>query len=249
MLPIPPHVVISAVLDHGKTVIDYIKDVKHANEEQKKLLDEVVATQLVLARLDSYANDDDWKDTMEALVAPRGPLDQLKLELKRMETKLKPPTGRFSKAGKALVWHFGKDDVKKHFDCIERIKTLLTLALHNNHRSAPFKSLSNIRELTKALKEDMGSVKEMLKGKYTSYYDALMKDQRARLEDEESLKVVKWLSDLNFWAKQDDAFKRCQEGTGEWLLSDSIFRSWMDGDTTVLWCPGARTFLHVPNGC
>src|SRR6202043_2220465 len=98
-------------------------------------------------------------DTMEALVAPRGPLDQLKLELKRMKTKLKPPTGRFGKAGKALVWHFSKDDVKKHFDRIERIKTLLDLAVHNNHRSAPFRLLSNIRELTKALKEDMGSVK------------------------------------------------------------------------------------------
>jgi len=89
----------------------------------------------------------------------------------------------------------------------------------------------------------MGSVKEMLKGMYSVYCKVLIADQRARLDAEESLKIVKWLSDLNFWTKQDDAFERCQEGTGEWLFSDPTFRSWIDGDTAVLWCPGDRTFL------
>ena len=106
---------------------------------------------------------------------------------------------------------------------------------------------SNFSELTKALKDDMGSVKQMLKGMQSLYCEALIVAQRTKLEDEESLKVIQWLSDLNFWIKQDGAFERCQEGTGEWLWSDPSFRSWLEGDTAVLWCPGDRIFLCFGN--
>ena len=71
---------------------------------------------------------------MEAFCVVGGPFDQLKLELKRMATKLEPPSGMFKKADKVLRWHFSKDDVKKHFDRIERIKSLLQLGLNNNNR-------------------------------------------------------------------------------------------------------------------
>jgi hypothetical protein len=134
---IPPHV----LLDHIKTVIDYINDVKNASKDQKALFDDLVSLQTVLAQLDSNAsaNDEDWKETMGALSTTGGAFDQLKLELNRMKTKLEPPTGKLGRAGKALGWHFNKDDAKKHFDRIERIKGLLQLALENNHRSVPFK--------------------------------------------------------------------------------------------------------------
>jgi hypothetical protein len=141
MLPLPaPHVVIGFLLNHTKTVIDYINDVKNASHDQKNLLDELVATQMVLSQLDKHVNAEDWKETMETLGAVGGPFDHLKLELKRMKRKVEPPTGKLRKAGKALVYHFTKDDLKKHFDRIERIKTLLQLAVLNNHRSGPFKN-------------------------------------------------------------------------------------------------------------
>jgi hypothetical protein len=89
----------------------------------------------------------------------------------------------------------------------------------------------------------------MLKGKSSVYCEGLILDQRDKLEDEESLKIVEWLSDLNFWEKQDGAFDRRQDGTGEWLWSDPTFRRWIDGDTTVLWCPGDRKFLCFGNCC
>jgi len=75
----------------------------------------------------------------------------------------------------------------------------------------------------------------------------LIKAQREKLDDNESQKVIQWLSDLNFWTKQDNAFARHEEGTGEWLWSDPAFRSWIDGDTAVLWCPGDRKFLRFVN--
>jgi hypothetical protein len=111
----------------------------------------------------------------------------------------------------------------------------------------PSKYTSDFSELTKAVKDEMGSIKEMLKGKHASDCQALIIDQREKFEDEESLKIIQWLSDLNFWKKQDDAFERAQEGTGDWLWSDPSFRSWIDGDTHVLWCPGDRMFLRFGN--
>jgi hypothetical protein len=164
MIPIPPHTAIGFLLDHTKEVIECINDVKDAGKDQKALSDELVATQTVLSQLNSHADDDGWKETMGALCAVGGPFDQLTVELKSMEKKLKPPTGMFKKSGKALTWHFTKDGVKKHFDRIERIKALLQLAVQNNHRSIPPKQHSNFRELTKALQQDMVSVKKMLKG-------------------------------------------------------------------------------------
>lgn len=138
MIPITPLEVIEDLLKHGKTVCDYIRDVKNANKDQKNLFDELLATQTVLAQLRAHVCDEDWDETMETLVATGGPFDQLQLELRYMENKLRPPTGRLGKTGKALAWHFNKDVVKKHFDRIERIKALLQLAVQNNHRPVPF---------------------------------------------------------------------------------------------------------------
>jgi hypothetical protein len=124
--------------DHAKVVYDYLKDVKDAGDDRENLLGETVAMQALLKLLESHADEPDWKATMEALRAPRGPFDQLELELKRMESKLKP-TGKFKKAGKALMWHWTKDDVKKQCERIERIKGLLQIALQNNNRFVRYK--------------------------------------------------------------------------------------------------------------
>lgn len=61
---------------------------------------------------------------------------------------------------------------------------------------------------------------------------------RARGSDEE--KVLTWLSQLEFYSKQDDARSRCQEGTGQWFLESAEFNSWVNTDARVLWCPGIR---------
>jgi hypothetical protein len=53
-----------------------------------------------------------------------------------------------------------------------------------------------------------------------------------------------WLSNLNFASRQADFLKRQQPGTGEWLLSDPVFQSWLKGNNRTLWCPGLRKSPH-----
>jgi hypothetical protein len=61
------------------------------------------------------------------------------------------------------------------------------------------------------------------------------------LADQESLDILDWLSPLNFWTKQYDAFSRKEEGTGQWLFEEPAFNEWLEGTERTLWCPGMRT--------
>jgi hypothetical protein len=49
-----------------------------------------------------------------------------------------------------------------------------------------------------------------------------------------------WLSQLNFWIKQNDTFGRRQDGMGEWLIRHPDFKKWIEGGIRVPWCPGNR---------
>jgi hypothetical protein len=97
---------ITALLELTKRVIEYGKDAKDANEEWRKLFDEISATGKILEKLESKANDNDWKDTISALNTPQGSFDQFRVTLKRVESKVKPVDGKFTKVSKSdLVFH------------------------------------------------------------------------------------------------------------------------------------------------
>jgi hypothetical protein len=72
--------------------------------------------------------------------------------------------------------------------------------------------------------------------------DILILDQEDGAGDEKTRKIRNWLSPsrLNFGAMQSDIFGQRQSGTGEWLLADEKFRSWIRGEIKYLWCPGGR---------
>jgi len=126
------------LLEFAKVVIEYMKDVYEATDEKQALLQEVVATRDVLAKLHRYSNKSKWKETIDALKRRQGPLEQLSAVLKRIESKLAPPTGKWSKSAKALVWPFAKGEVTLLITRIERIKALLNIALQNEHMYAMF---------------------------------------------------------------------------------------------------------------
>jgi uncharacterized phage infection (PIP) family protein YhgE len=137
MVVIEPTTVIGAVLNHAKTVIEYLKDIKDAKKDQNDCLNEIAALTQTLTRLQKHAGDDQWKGTMEALSQENGAFEQLTSELEKLVETLKPPTGNVAKVGNRLAWHFIKDGVKKHFDRIQRILIILHLALGNNHAYEP----------------------------------------------------------------------------------------------------------------
>ncbi len=64
-------------------------------------------------------------------------------------------------------------------------------------------------------------------------------------ENEERLRILKWLSSLDFGTRLSEMLDRRQEGTGSWLLESQPFTSWLKGDIRAIWCPGMREF----SGC
>ena len=56
--------------------------------------------------------------------------------------------------------------------------------------------------------------------------------------DQDRLKILAWLSPLNFKAKHHDVLSNHHPGTGQWLFDTPEFISWRCGDSKAMWCNG-----------
>jgi hypothetical protein len=52
--------------------------------------------------------------------------------------------------------------------------------------------------------------------------------------DQERQDILNWLSPLNFNVSQSEAFHKCTDGTGQWLLKSSQFEEWRDGNLQTI---------------
>jgi hypothetical protein len=76
-----------------------------------------------------------------------------------------------------------------------------------------------------------------------------LSDISETIRKEEHAKIMQSLSSTNFWGKQDDLFRRAQKGSGQWVLEDEKFHSWLTNDPKLCWCKGeagaGKTFLSA----
>src|SRR4051812_8352865 len=130
--PISISTSIIAVLQLNSTVIGYISEVSTASKDRQRVLVEVSSTQGILAALKGLGENVGWPSswtlTVQSLNVPGGPLEQFKITLERLASKLKPVEG-WKMARKALAWPFQKEEVNQILRLIERQKTLFSLAL------------------------------------------------------------------------------------------------------------------------
>ena len=125
---------IIAILRLTGVVVRYLNDVKDASKDCSKLMVEISCTSGILLGLKAVvesleAEEAAWYTTIRSLDASSGPLNQLSSTLERLSKHLKPLVG-LRKAGRSLIWPFKKGEIK---GILERQKTLLTLALQNDH--------------------------------------------------------------------------------------------------------------------
>jgi hypothetical protein len=52
-------------------------------------------------------------------------------------------------------------------------------------------------------------------------------------------KILKWLSELDPWAKHKEACGEYRPGTLDWFFDHPTFVQWLNGEMQVLWCPGS----------
>lgn len=57
-------------------------------------------------------------------------------------------------------------------------------------------------------------------------------------EDTEREATLKWISDINYVAQQNDIFFRCQIGSRRWLFESEVYLDWCQLKGSLLFCPG-----------
>ena len=127
---------IIAVLQLSAKVLGYLNDVKDASKDRAKCAVEASNIHNLLVklrfRLEEGSADATWYTAVRALSVENGPLDQFKQALEALQTKI-TDGGRLKNAGEALVWKFKKDEIASILDRIERLKTLVEIALQMDH--------------------------------------------------------------------------------------------------------------------
>ena len=127
---------IIAILKLSSEVIGYLTNVKDASRERVTCAVEVSNLHSLLLNLRLHLEEGNvntpWYNAVRALEAKNGPLDQFKQALETLQTKMSDG-GRLKKAGDSLVWKFKKQEVDTILGRIERLKTLVEIALQRDH--------------------------------------------------------------------------------------------------------------------
>ena len=214
------------------SILSFLSSVRNASSEQNKLRDEVITVigllKMMEMRLDAMKADDEGYLTIRVL-AESGVLDRCKESLQELIGKTDNGTvSGLEKFGRKFTWHFDKPEVNKTLISLERLKSLINLALMND-----------VGILTQKIKVDS----EMLIREVAEIKDGL---ERQKI-DKECQVVGDWLSPFDFNAIQQEIFRKCHAGTGKWMLESDEFQQWLNSHNETLWCrgiPGAgKTYL------
>ncbi len=129
---------ITALIEASTAVIGYLKAVKDAPKERETLLKELsdlkdwlskvlpLTPTVSLPRL--TLADDPWLATMQKLSAPFARLTEL---LNELQKELEPASSGMKL--KRLLWKFDKESVEDALKEIERIKSLMIVAVQRDH--------------------------------------------------------------------------------------------------------------------
>jgi hypothetical protein len=132
MDPLSITVSVLTLLQLTEKVIKYARQIKDAPRERIRVLQEASGLLGLLITLKSLVDDcdpqDPWLQATSRLATSNGPLDQYKSALENLIGKIMPGDG-LRKIGQALVWKLTKEDISNLSSQIERVKSLIDIAL------------------------------------------------------------------------------------------------------------------------
>lgn len=125
-----------AVLQLTNSVIGYLNDVNDAPKECQECTIEASNLQTLLTnlryRLQQGNAGDPWFKEVKGLGVQNGPLDQYKEALEQLCAKLDSHDAA-KRLKRRLLWKFTKGEVKEILGKMERLKSLISIALENDH--------------------------------------------------------------------------------------------------------------------
>jgi hypothetical protein len=138
MDPLSLTVSITALIRITTQVLGYLNDVKTASKERAKLASEAANLLALLTSMRYKVEEveqekNSWYDSIRSLlVGANGPLDQFRSALEELAGKLAPATS-LKKFSRTLIWTLDKKECIDILNKIERLKTLIGLALQEDH--------------------------------------------------------------------------------------------------------------------
>ena len=127
---------IITVLQLTGAVIGYLNDVKNAPKECQQCATEASTLQSLLINLLYHLNQgqtgDRWYTAVRALNVENGPLDQYKQALEQLRSRVEIQDG-VQKVKMRLLWKFSKEEIASILSRMERLKSLVNIALEMDH--------------------------------------------------------------------------------------------------------------------
>ncbi|KAJ6099060.1 serine/threonine-protein kinase chk2 (cds1) [Penicillium canescens] len=203
--------------------IEYLKGIKNGAADRLHLRDELRSTACLLEMLRDRIEDAEDADLrsestekvlMKSLVGSDSPLILFQRMLEEIIAKLSPQD-KLRQRSLPLMWPFTKKDIAEKLSSIERLKSHISLAMQ-----------SDLVELAQSSHHKIINLGQK------------MDRTDARFQDDETQKIILWLSPLFFREQHVAILESVQPDTGVWFVQHDSFRSWVHGDTNLLWCPG-----------
>lgn len=125
-----------AVLQLTASLIGYLNDVQNAPKECQQCTIEACNIQTLLINLRFRLQDGQagrlWFTAVQDLGVKNGPLDQYKQALEKLLLMVDTQHG-IHQVKRRLLWTFKKDEVASILTRMERLKSLVSIALANDH--------------------------------------------------------------------------------------------------------------------
>jgi NACHT domain len=61
---------------------------------------------------------------------------------------------------------------------------------------------------------------------------------KSKMDRDEDLRILNWLTSIDYGPQQSDFINRRQESTGQWVLDSTEFQKWLETKKQTLFCPG-----------
>lgn len=119
-------------------LIEYLRAAKQAPSDRRKLLLEANSLVALLISLKDYITIEDqeahlkWRRAVLELDMPDGPFAQYRKAVQSLLKKISPQS-RLEKATQTALWKIKKEDVNETLLRIERMKSLISIALEMDH--------------------------------------------------------------------------------------------------------------------
>ncbi|KAL8669952.1 MAG: hypothetical protein Q9168_005486 [Polycauliona sp. 1 TL-2023] len=209
-----------AIAQITPAIVDYIRNVKNGPTESRQLLLEITSTSGVVLLLRDLALEVSSSDPCSLDLDHLGDLlAQYQRQLEQVALALEKTT---TSKREALKWPFERKVIAETLSTMERSKTAFLLALQTVQTELSDSIRRSVHDIGSDVRQSREGIERLL----------------GNQQDKDFQAILQWMSPLNFNLVHNDNLQRRHGDTGDWILGEPSFHSWVSADLNTLCCEG-----------